>query len=405
MTSGNTGQILIGLGRLMGLLAELGILVQLVLIGRIRVVEQEYGFDMLNRLHRVLGFYLLAALITHPLFLVTGYSIVNHTAFAPQLVTFFTSWEDVFAAFLGLCVLLIAISTSVAIVRRKLRYETWYFIHFLIYLAIALFFSHQVKSGDLTTGSAMYYWYAVNFTIFGLVLVYRFMRPLYLLWVHRFEVERIVQESAVVTSVYITGRNLARFIIQPGQFAHISFLARDTWYTHPFSFSQVNNGKNLRLSIKALGDFTAQIARITPGTPVLIDGPFGVFTQKKNVTGKYLFIAGGIGITPIRALAESLSLKNADQRLLYSIRNMDELVFEEELKQLNIPTSIITSQSHENGYEHGHIDTEKIQRLAPDFITRDIYVCGPPTMIETVCTALATLGVPKNQIHYERFSY
>jgi ferredoxin-NADP reductase len=182
-------------------------------------------------------------------------------------------------------------------------------------------------------------------------------------------------------------------------------LKRGFLVPHPFSFSAAPNNRFLKISVKASGDYTAMFGALPIGTPVMIDGPLGVFTEKMCVTGKYLFIAGGIGITPIRTLAETLAAKNADHALLYAARTADELAFEKDLRML-VPRSIfVLSQGKEPGYRNGRIDKALIMELTPDIAQRDVYLCGPAGMMLAVRNALKEIGVPAAQIHFEDFSY
>lgn len=405
LVSGDMSNILIALGRIGGLLAEYFILVQLVLVGRIRFIEQVFGFDKLNIIHRRLGYTIGATILLHPLLITWGYALGSNQSFVAQFYTFLLSWEDVFFAFLGLVIILIIVTISIAIIRRKLKYETWYFSHLFIYLAIALAFSHQIATGDINGGGILTYWYILNFTIFGLVLVYRVLRPLYITYTHRFYLEKIVRETDTVHSFYINGNKMEEYSFQPGQYMHITFLAPRFWYSHPFSFSQAPNGEHLRLSIKSSGDFTSTIHTVPAGTRVIIDGPFGVFTEKKAQKEKFLFIAGGIGITPIRSLIESLSKKGRDMILLYGNKTEKDIAFKKELENFKVTMHHVLSDTTNTQFERGFIDQEKIMRLAPDFMEREIYVCGPPVMMKGIVKTLLSMGVPRAQLHYEKFSY
>ena len=241
--------------------------------------------------------------------------------------------------------------------------------------------------------------------MFGFVLLYRFLRPIYLAFKYQFKIEKVVSENNTVTSVHITGKNLETFVYEAGQYMHANFLARGLWFTHPFSFSTAPNGKELRLSIKKNGDFTSKIEQLQPGTRVLIDGPFGIFTERFAVTKKFLFIAGGIGITPIYALIESMAPKNRDMILLYSNKYKSEALFFHTLSHWGVKSHYIFSGEEERGYEFGRIDKEKIMRLAPDFKDRDIYICGPVAMMDELVALFIELNVPRKQLHFERFGY
>jgi len=321
------GGIYIALGRITGLLGEYFLLMQLVLIGRMRWLEHVFGFDKLNQIHRWTGYSILVLLLSHPILLVIGNSIANGVSYFAQFADYLANKEDVLIAFVGLMILTYVVFLSIVVVKRKLRYETWYFVHLLTYLAIGLALSHQFETGDLREGVYLYYWYALNFVIFGMILAYRFLRPLVLFTRHRFVIYNVVQESHNVWSLYITGRKIDDFKFKSGQYVNINILSKGMWYSHPFSFSDSYNGKYLRFTIKNSGDFTSLISGVRPGMHVIIDGPLGLFVDSIAGRNKFLFIAGGIGITPLLSMSKSLASKGEDVILLYGVRSIQDLVF------------------------------------------------------------------------------
>jgi len=163
----------------------------------------------------------------------------------------------------------------------------------------------------------------------------------------------------------------------------------------------------IRVTIKNVGDFTSEIATLKTGTPILLDGPLGTFTSKQATKNKYLFIAGGVGITPIRALIEELAPQKKDIVLLYSSKTQD-IILKKELdglaKQYRFPIYYVVTEDPSYKGEKGRIDQERIKRLAPDFLKRDMYLCGPPPMMEALITQLQELGVTHASMHYERFA-
>ncbi len=170
-----------------------------------------------------------------------------------------------------------------------------------------------------------------------------------------------------MTSVYLTGRRIDRFMFRPGQYANVMFLSKGYWSPHPFSFSAAPNGQFLRLSIKAIGDFTARIRELRPGTIALLEGPLGAFTAAAP-RDKYLMVAGGIGITPIRALIESLSEAGRDIVLVYAVRTVNDLVFASELRAMSAHCHFVLSHSADaaGAHESGRIDKPMLARLVPD---------------------------------------
>lgn len=403
------GSTLIAYGRLFGLLGELCIALQLVLIGRIAFIEQIFGHDKLNRIHRYIGYGIALFLLGHPLLIIFGYDRENSVSFWSQFMTFLTSWNDMLYALIALCIFCLVIFLSLPKIRRKLRYETWYFTHLLMYIAIVLVIQHQTNFGDFAGyQNWIYYWYVLNYGALGLLVLYRFARPLWNLYRYRFAVTRVEKENDQVVSLYISGRHLEKFTFEPGQFANLTFLKPSWWFSHPFSFSAAPNGKSIRVTVKSSGDYTNKIAQLPLGTKVLLDGPLGAFTAAKSKTNKFLFLAGGIGITPIRALIEQLSKDGKDIVLLYANRTPRDEVFGSELRDMEHRYHFIYSQIAEEdagGFETGRINEEKIRRLVPDFMERDIYMCGPAPMIKSLNTLVQTMGIPASHVHYEIFSY
>lgn len=402
---------LLAIARLAGLLAGYALLTQILLIGRAVWVEGAFGLDRLSRVHHWNGFALLALTLIHLLLTNAAHAALNGIAVFKQVLFFFRTYPTVLLAEIGLILFILILLLSLGVLRRRLTYEQWYALHVTAYVALALAFFHQIiVGGDLISeGAFRTYWLALWAFAVANVLLFRFGRPLYTYARYRTRVDRIVPETFDVNSVYITGRRLERFPIQPGQFMIVRFLQRGFWYeAHPFSLSCAPNGHYLRLSIKAVGDFTRKIRALQPGTPVIIDGPHGVMTPRQCRSDKILLIAGGIGITPLRSLAEYFVRQGKRVILLYGNRNLDSIVFYGELdalaREYGLVVHHILSEERNWAGEKGFIDRERIMRLVPDVASYEIYLCGPPPMMTLVRTALKELGVPRKRVHWERFA-
>src|SRR5581483_1756495 len=163
-------------------------------------------------------------------------------------------------------------------------------------------------------------------------------------------------------------------------------------------------GESFRITVKALGDHTSRIGEIPVGTRVLAEGPFGVFTAESSRTAKALLIAGGIGITPVRALLERMI---GDIVVLYRVVSSDDIVFADELDRIATRGGarieyLVGDRTSKEGREllsRGHLES-----LVPDLADRDVYVCGPPGMVDRIVPSLRAAGVPREQLHVERFA-
>src|SRR5262249_13921765 len=148
----------------------------------------------------------------------------------------------------------------------------------------------------------------------------------------RLTVERVEVVAPGVTSVEIGGVALDRMKARAGQFFSWRFLTRDRWWeAHPFSLSAAPDGRRLRITVKELGDFTGRIKALPPGTRVIAEGPFGAFTAAARQRERVALIAGGAGITPIRALLEELT---GDVVVVYRALREDDVILRDELDEL-----------------------------------------------------------------------
>lgn len=402
--------LLMAFGRLAGLTAVLGVLGQLLLVSRAKWLEPLFGLDRLTRYHHVFGLIIPLALLAHPPLVVLHHVMQTGNSFPAQYLAIL-KWDDVLPAAVGALLIITAVLLSLPFARRRLSYQAWHTVHLGIYAGLALSIGHQLElGGDLQESYFAWTWYALLAFTAANLLWYRLLRPLSQYAKYGFTVDRTVMESADVMSVYIRGRELGVFAVEPGQFALLRFWAPGLkLQAHPFSFSKAPDGKELRFSIKKSGDFTARLhAELKPGTPVVIDGPHGVFTAARMRKGKALFVAGGIGITPLRAIAEKLCAGGTDAVLVFSNRARKDIVFEAELAELEKSgvfraVHVLTEDKDWAG-EKGRVDAELLKRLVPDLGERDAFLCGPPPMMAALRAGLPGLGVPNRQIHYEQFS-
>ena len=407
------GAALVAFGGLFGLTGAYLALTQLVLQSRLPILELPFGRAALVSFHRKNGYAVILVLLTHATLVLIGYALENKVSLISQDITFLTSFPYVLWSSIALSLLVLVVALSITIVRRHLKYESWYFVHLLTYGAIVLAFFHQLSVGVEFLGQNVQgwrdYWWALYIFTFGSLIIFRFGRPVYLLLKYQFRIERIVPEANGIHSIYITGRHLDQLHYLPGQFMIWRFLDTERfWQAHPFSISQAPNGTTLRLTFKASGDFTSALAQIKPGTRVLIDGPYGDFTLAEEPNPKLLFIAGGIGLTPLRAMIEGLP-KNSQPELIYAARTRADLALTSELEHLKTTTGLrvhyILSDETKPGYEHGKLEATLLTKLVPDYTERAVYLCGPPPMMRGVATMLTDAKVDPDVINTERFAF
>jgi len=405
LSTTTTGEALTSVARITGLLSAYMALIQVILLARLPVLERLVGFDRLTVWHRWNGHATIDLVVAHVFFSVWGYALMDKFSIGKEISTMIGGgiYPGMITATVGTALLLAVVATSYVIVRRRLRYEWWYAVHLLAYAGIALAWFHQIPTGNelvLDTVAADY-WRALYVATIALIVGFRVVVPLVNSFRYRLRVAEVVQEGPGVVSVRIEGRRLERLHARAGQFFLWRFLTRGRWATaHPFSLSEAPDGRSLRITVKALGDHTARLASLPVGTRVLAEGPFGVFTDSLQRRSKRLLIAGGIGITPVRALVES---STGDDVVIYRALRDDELVLRAELEELGVDAHYVVGDHAAPGGEL-LLSPEHLHELVPDLAERDVYVCGPPGMTDFAVRNVRRAGVPRRHIHVERFA-
>ena len=404
------GGQLTAIGQVTALFGTYLALIQLVLMSRSPWLDQVFGMDGLAVAHRWLGFATVWLLLGHGIFTTVGYALGDRTNVIAEFWTLITTYPYVLMALVSGGLFAAVAISSVRAARRRLSYETWYGIHLYAYLAIALGFLHQLFVGTdfIHDPIAVGFWVALYAVTVALILVFRIGQPIWLSVRHRVRVSHVVTEAPGVISIYMTGRDLDRLAVRSGQYFVWRFLTREGWWrAHPFSISSAPNGTWLRITIKELGDWSKALQGVSIGTRVFIEGPYGVLTGARRTRHKVLLVAGGIGITPLRALLEALPANRGDLTLLYRVRDARDIVFRDELDTLARERG---AQVHyligrRAGAPADPLGAASLERLVPDVRDRDVYLCGPVPMMRKVEDSLRRLGLPARQIHAERFAY
>jgi predicted ferric reductase len=408
MAAGPSADVLISIGRLTGLYGALLMAFQLLLVARVPWLDRRLGMDRLTTWHRWTGFGLLWLLVGHLVFIVFGYANLEDSGPTSELVSMVTTMEGVLRALVSFALILIVGAASARFARKRLAYETWHFIHLYTYAAVLLAFSHQVALGQTFIDSpfARAYWWLLWGAALAAVLLGRIVLPFWRNLRHQLRVSAIVPESPTVVSVYMTGKRLDELPARAGQFFLWRFLTKDRWWqANPYSLSAAPDGKSLRLTAKALGEGSSSLRSLKVGTRVFAEGPYGAFTTIHQRHSNALLIAGGVGITPIRALLQEIS---GHVVVLYRVASDRDAVLLPELHQLararGAVIHVLTGPSYAAGPRGPLLGARSVLAMVPDVLERDVFVCGPAGMTSAVLQSLRELGVPRSQVHAERFS-
>jgi predicted ferric reductase len=319
---------------------------QFALIARFKVVAAPFGIDALLQYHVQITFIGLTFALAHPVLL-----FVADSKYLPLLNLLTAPWRARFA-FTSVVALLVLVGLSVWRRAFHLGYELWQATHGLLAVIVVLFaLLHASLVGYYVTGLLRHVVYDgyIGGLIFLLVWI-RLVSPLIRLR-RPWRVVRVVAERGGTSTLVIEPVGHKGFGFDPGQFGWIAVGRSPFAITqHPFSFSSAADtppGGPVAMTIKAAGDFTNTVAGVTPGTRVYVDGPHGVFSMDRRQAPGYVFIAGGVGVTPLYSMLLTMR-EREDVRpvtLFYASATWDDAVFREELAALSETMPIFRSST------------------------------------------------------------
>ena len=186
------------------------------------------------------------------------------------------------------------------------------------------------------------------------------------------------------------------------------------WRAHPFSVSAAPNSRFVRFTIGNRGDDTSLLQTIKPGTRIVLEGPYGVFTEARRSREKVTLICAGIGAPPIRSLAESMAARPGDINIIYRTRQTDDAALVDELTDLSQRrgfklTLLEGGRGGANSWMPAHPenipDHARISVIAPWISESDVFICGPAAWTRSVKKSLLRAGTPEHQIHAEEFAW
>lgn len=386
---------------------------QFVLSARLKWIERPFGLNVLFHFHKAMAVLATLLLISHPVLIAIGgdkWSVI----FGPQVM-----WH-IWLGRIALLILLVHVLLASFRFIIKLNYETWRFVHNLGAVLILLlgFFHSWNAGGDLQLALLKALWAVLLFAAVASYLWHRVVRRV-LLRRTPYNVIEVRRETEGVWTISLAPpEGVERFEYLPGQFHFLTFQRSPNLPVeeHHWTISSSPTTPGVLCStIKESGDFTASIGKTKPGDTALVDGPFGRFSYTLHPDERELvFIAGGIGITPLMSMLRHLRDTRAERSvtLLYANTREEDIVFRDELSDMErgggIPLKVVHVLSQPADAwqgERGRLDEAKIKRLSgPEFTGRAFYVCAPPDLLDRTIRTLRKARVPTARIHFERFN-
>ncbi|HYO17086.1 MAG TPA: ferric reductase-like transmembrane domain-containing protein [Dermatophilaceae bacterium] len=410
------GTGLTSIGRLAGLVGSDLLLLQVLLMARVPWVERAFGQDDLARRHS-LATYSVGFMMAYVVAISLGHSAAASTGLWSTIADVVASYPGMLPGVAGTVALVAVAVTPNEAVRRRLRYESWPLRHVYAGLGLLLVLPHQLGTGQgfLTSTLATVLWWALWVAAAASVLIWRVGQPWWRSRRHRLVVAEVRPENDRVTTVVIRGQMLDQLPVRAGQFFQWRFLEGPGFsQAHPHSLSAAPDGRTLRITVAHPGGGSAQLAGLRPGTRVFFEGPYGRLHEGVRTRRKVLLMASGIGITPMRALLEDLDQGPGEVTLVYRVGSERERILMDELNTLadlhQTRFFVVTGHrvSSRRSWLPEHVayvdDSEALRLIVPDVAEHDVFVSGSPGWVEAVKRAAIGAGVPRGQVHIERFA-
>jgi predicted ferric reductase len=391
---------------------------EFALISRITAAAQPFGEDALQQFHNTMGIAALGFVLAHPtLLIISGYPTacwLNPFSSCANIATI--------TAFSAVLLLLLLIISSIWRKRLGIRYEVWYVAHG-IFALIVIFAAlvHIFLIGRYTSTLEMkIVWALYAVLVLGLISWYKIYTPIRN-WNRRWELVENRQEYGDAHTLVLKPENHDGFNFKPGQFSWIKS-GRTPFGIgqHPISMSSpgdVEPSGTVSFTIKNLGDWSGQVVpNLQPGEKVWLDGPHGVFSIDREQAMGYVFVGGGVGITPLHSMIQTM-IKREDNRkvfLFYGARSYAEMTFRDEFEALQqsneLNFTFVPVLSHpeddwqgETGFVNADIMKKHMADYAKQYKFFKYLICGPPALMDAMEEALPALGVPPENVLTERF--
>ena len=355
---------------------------------RAKWVERIFGgLDKMYAIHRRSGVIAVVLLIAH--FLIVPRDLLEFTPGKPL-------------GFYALILILLGVILSaVPFFKKKIPYHKWLNIHKLmgVFYVMAVVHGLMVTSlikelpitriyvfGMAFVGIAAWFYRAFLFGLFNKKLDY--------------EIASVRDLGGGITELMLKpNANKLQFLA--GQFAFFTFPNLSKKEQHPFTISSHPKEENLRITIKGLGDYTADLhSKLKAGEIAKVEGPYGHFSSSYIKEKEQIWIAGGIGITPFLSLAKDMYTNKV--HLYWCVSQETEAVYHEELSLIaeenpNFQFTIWSSK------ERGFLTADGLG--LENYSDKGYLLCGPSALKKNISKQLKANGVNKKNIYEEEFAF
>lgn len=392
--------IMTSFGQITGLAGMAMFSISLILGARLKLLDKYFfGLDKAYQNHHIIGAVSFSLLLFHPLFLV-----FRHIQFSLRDAALFFLPSENWARNFGIMSLFFMVALMVLTFYVQLKYQRWKLSHKFMVFVFALAILHALLvSSDISRDSFLRF-YILGLSAIGLGSgIWRSFSPQLLNKNFDYEIVKITPMHSELIEIEMApiGEKIS---FESGQFAYFSFTSRKVGgESHPFSIASAPCADNLKIAVKALGDFTRDMKEINIGDRVSLEGPFGSFSYKKASNKNQIWIAGGIGITPFLSMARNLD-EGYNVKLFYCVGSPEEAVFLDELLKISSTNKNFNAAGWYSD-ESGRLNGEIVSELSGGLQDKDIFLCGPPMFMKSLNEQFGKMKINKDRIHWENFNF
>ena len=380
----------------------------LVLGARLRPVERLFGgLERMYEVHRLNGEVAFTLLLAHVVLILASRATIS-TSTAVDLLRPGAGWT-VFAGVLAFSGMVVAIVLTLFV---RIGHELFVYVQ-RSFGVVFLGATYHVftTNGALGDSPALEVYMASLATVGIAAWGYRSVLGNLLVRRLKYRVEAVNRLDDFVTEVVMEPHD-RELVFEPGQFLFVNFrepfseqfppFLRNQF--HPFSITSTPDERTLRITVKAVGDYTRALRALEPGAEAVVEGPYGAFSSSDLLNDRQVWIAGGIGVTPFLSMARSLDGNAPDVDFYYCVEQVPEAHFLDELRAIerqrdDFRLTLVPRETD------GFLTGERLARENEDLGSADVLVCGPPAMIESLRPQLAARGVDAERFHAEEFGF
>jgi predicted ferric reductase len=410
----------------LGLAGTCAFALNLVLGARFAFVDGLFGgLDRMYRVHQANGRIAFGLLVGHAVLMVS-----SRLALSPQATLDLFSPTTGWTVPLG-ALALIAMAASIWLtLYAPLNHELFVYVQRSFGFVFVVGSLHVFRTPGTKASSAALTVYLTAIAAAGLgAFAYRSLLDNVLVKRHRYLITEAKSLNPSVMEITMTPLD-GGLRFRPGQFVYVTFASRgmdDELHPvtitsegpsevvtiragaihhqfHPFSVTSGPDDRDLRVTVKAVGDYTAAMRALERGALARVEGPYGKFSYTLVANRRQIWVAGGIGITPFLSMARSLRDPGPQVDLYYGVKSRREALFADDLRHIaarygRLRLFVVAED------EAGFITAEGMAASSEGFGDADFFICGPPAMIENLRKQLQAAGIPPRRIHFELFGF